>query len=1224
MAHRSDTELIATTHNVARFFVENRAISWVLLIGVMAWGALAYARMPKRKDPDIPVRQAVAICPWPGVRAEKIEQMVTRKIEGKIAENSSIHPAGPSTDYGIRSVTLDGVAFIYVQLSEKVTDSEKQFSDINLKLNSINDLPSGAGPIQFQSDFGDTAALLLTVASPKVGGVELALRAREIRAAIERAREMAGADASKSRVSLVTLFPEAIGTDNVVRARDGLDRYLDARGFAHDIRPIEGNGFAGLDAAVAPGVDLRQIARKFISDHVGTSVFPMVNPDAWAPVLIRDPADTESALDAAAGDKYTYRQLERYTDLIQRALQTLPDVEKVSRSGVLPEWVQLAYSQRRLASYGVQPARLAQILADRNITRAGGTINAGGTDVTVHPSGEFTSASEIGDVIIQTSPSGTPLYLRDLAEVLRGYQNPPQLLNFYSSRDAHGRWDRDRAITLAVFMRSGQQIGAFGDAVSQALAGLRNRLPEDLIIARTSDQPRQVRENLDLLMDALYEAIVLVVLVALVGFWEWRSALLIALAIPITLAMTFGAMYALGIDLQQVSIATLIIALGLLVDDPVVAGDAIKHELGMGRPAAIAAWLGPTKLERAILFATITNIVAYLPFLMLSGDTGKFLYSLPVVMTCALVASRIVSMTFIPQLGYYLMRPGKPLPPIEYRRTHGVTGLYYKLGHYALEHRKAFVACSLVFLAGGVFIGKQLGQAFFPEDVQYLSYIDVWLGNGAAISSTNTAATEAELVVRRVAAQYGRDHPGSDGKPRAILKSITSFVGGGGPRFWMSAPSESQQSNYAQLILEIDDKKDMPKLVGPLQTALAESVPGAYFDVRQLLTNPVRYPIEIHVFGQADVDPAQEEADIDTLRSITNQIAAILRSIPGAQNVRTDWMEQSPTVELPINPDRANVAGITNADIARSAAAGLSGWQVGTLLDGDLHIPIVARLRQEERAELADVSNLYVYPLKGSGPVPLNSLAPVTFQMSQERIIRRDHFRTMTVTAFPAGGMLSSDIMKQAVPRIDALRAQLPPSYRIVIGGEQSKQEQGFSELTVVLAVSVTLIFIALVLQFNNLVKPWLIFTAVPYGIVGALGALWITGTPFDFMAFLGVASLVGVIVSHVIVLFEFIEERQELGEELIQGLLDAGIERLRPVMVTVGATLLALLPLALHGGPLWRPLCFAQIGGLSLATVIELVLVKSFYTIFVADLGILNWGPRGHQVSTQTIDLSL
>ena len=201
--------------------------------------------------------------------------------------------------------------------------------------------------------------------------------------------------------------------------------------------------------------------------------------------------------------------------------------------------------------------------------------------------------------------------------------------------------------------------------------------------------------------------------------------------------------------------------------------------------------------------------------------------------------------------------------------------------------------------------------------------------------------------------------------------------------------------------------------------------------------------------------------------------------------------------------------------------------------------------------------------------------------------------------------------MKVATPKLKQIASHLPPGYRIEIGGEQAKQSEGFGELAMVLLISVVLIFIALVVQFNNLVKPWLVFVAVPYGVVGASPALWIMGVPFGFMAFLGIASLVGVIVSHVIVLFEFIEERREMGEELIQGLLDAGIERLRPVMVTVGATLLALFPLALHGGPLWQPLCYAQIGGLALATVIELILVKSFYAIFVADLGILKWAPH-------------
>ena len=240
------------------------------------------------------------------------------------------------------------------------------------------------------------------------------------------------------------------------------------------------------------------------------------------------------------------------------------------------------------------------------------------------------------------------MYLRDLVSTWRGYESPTHYLNYLTYRDASGTWQRNRAITLAVQMRSGEQIGEFGKAVDAAIAGVRPQLPPDLIIERTSDQPRQVNEMVSLLMGSLYEAIVLVVIVSLVGFWDWRSALLMAASIPLTLAMTFGIVQMMGIDIQQVSIATLIIALGLLVDMPVVAGDAIKRELGEGSPRSLAAWIGPTQAREAIIFATITNIVAYLPFLLLTGDTGHFLYSLPIVMTVTLVAALIVSLTFIP------------------------------------------------------------------------------------------------------------------------------------------------------------------------------------------------------------------------------------------------------------------------------------------------------------------------------------------------------------------------------------------------------------------------------------------------------------------------------------------------------------------------------------------------------------------------------------------------
>jgi len=318
--------------------------------------------------------------------------------------------------------------------------------------------------------------------------------------------------------------------------------------------------------------------------------------------------------------------------------------------------------------------------------------------------------------------------------------------------------------------------------------------------------------------------------------------------------------------------------------------------------------------------------------------------------------------------------------------------------------------------------------------------------------------------------------------------------------------------------------------------------------------------------------------------------------------------EDSFQVRLEVDPDRANLSQITNEDVAISSAAGLSGLQVTTFREGDRQIPVVVRLKLDERAELSDLQSLYVYGLADFQKVPLIEVSSLNYNMETAKIQRREHFRTITVIAFPVAGALPSTITGKAKDKIDEFIKSLPPGYELVWGGEKEKQQKGFKNLGTILIVSATAIFLALVLQFSNAVKPLLVFAAVPYGVVGALIALKIMGEPFGFMAFLGIASLVGVIVSHVIVLFDYIEGMREKGESFEDSLLDAGIERLRPIMITVGATILALFPLAIHGGPLWQPLCYAQIGGLAVATVIELVLVPTFYVIFVLDLKIVKW----------------
>ena len=518
----------------------------------------------------------------------------------------------------------------------------------------------------------------------------------------------------------------------------------------------------------------------------------------------------------------------------------------------------------------------------------------------------------------------------------------------------------------------------------------------------------------------------------------------------------------------------------------------------------------------------------------------------------------------------------------------------------------------MVFLIIGGLFGSRLKTQFFPEDVQYWFYLDIWLPNDAPLGVTNDAAMKAERVVRQVVENF--PDAASKEKGGHLLKSLTTFAGGGGPRFWFSVAPEMPQTNYAQMIVEVTDKEASPKLARPIQDALAKEVPGAWITVRQLQTNPVENPVELLISAQEDIDAKNEVSDIRTLRQIGRQAQDIVSQAPGIAVLRDDWFPDDIQQRIQIDPDRANVAGITNADVAGASTAAMSGSVVGVFKEGDKNIPIVARLRMEERAQLTDIKNLYVYSSQTNIRVPLLSIATVGNSLETGRIGRREHFRAISILCYPEPGVLASEVLNPILPKLQEFQKNLPPGYQLRIGGERAKQIDGFTNLKMVLLISLVGIYLALLVQFNNAVKPLLVFAAAPYGVIGSLIALAVMHTPFGFMAFLGIASLIGVIVSHVIVLFDFIEEMHAKGEPLEQALPDAGIQRIRPVMITVGATILALLPLALEGGPLWQPLCYAQIGGLAVATFITLLLVPVLYSIFVLDLKIIRWEAKESQ----------
>jgi multidrug efflux pump len=1172
----TDSETTPPQHSVSRFFVSNQHVSWVLLVGVVAWGIWAYAAMPKRKDPDIPVRQVAVVTPWPGQSAERVEQLVTRKIEERVAQNIRVAE--------ITSTTRPGLSVVYAEVDETARiDPSKEFDDIKVKLDALTDLPEGAGPLQFIKEFGETSALMLTVASPPASGPQLQLLSEQIASAVPAA--------VPSSLDVVLCSSGSPDPSFLREAAGLLGDALVRQDLGIDLQVIDGGSFAIIRLAVRDDVGAAARAVRRVWEELPQRAD--IHPDVWDPIVITPGVSLVDLLAREAGPKYSYRELDDFTDRIEKAIRIAPEASRVTRVGVIEEQIEARYSQNRLAALGIVPAAIRGVLQSRNTTLPAGTVNAEGRELALEQTGEFRTLADIDTVVFTQAANGTPVYLRDIGSVHRGYEHPPRLVSYYTWRDPSGRWLRGRAITLSTEMKKGEQIDRFGVAVRARVDEIRRSLPADLVIGTTSDQQRQVREKLDLFNRSLWEAVLLVVLVSFVGFWEWRSALLMALSIPITLAMTFGLMQILGLDIQQMSIASLIIALGLLVGDPVVAGDAIKRELAHGQPRSIAAWLGPDKLSKAILYATITNIAAYLPFLLLNGDVGRYIYSLPVTIACSLVASRVMSMTFLPLLAYYILKPERS-ETADRPRESRFGRVYERAVTFAIDHRwKVLAASALALVLGGFFVSGLLRQ-FFPRDNFYIAYVDIRLPEDAPLAQTARVAREADQLIREVTAEYDRIHG-----DESSLASVTSFVGAGGPRFWFSVRPEPPAPNYAQLLLQFSRSEDTNRLVGPLQAALGSRVAGARIDVRTVETGPPTIiPVSMRILGD----------DARVLRQEAEKLQTILKTSPFALNVRDDWGNDTIRTRLEIDQDRAGLAGVSSHDIAVSMYSGVAGAPIGYLREGRKNIPIVQLMEYGQRETVTDLGQLYVYSSQTPVRLTLGQIARLTYSPEMAVIHRVNQYRAINVAALPAPGHLADEVTTPLMSQIRDFERQLPPGYRFEIVGELKEQLKGQRRSLIVVVASVIAIYLALVFQFKNAVKPFIVFAGIPFGAAGAFASLWVTGKPMGFLAILGITSLIGVIVSHVIVLFDFIEEQHERGAPLRDALIEAGVRRIRPVVITVGATVLALFPLALHGGPLWEALCYAQIGGLTLATVVTLYLVPVFYAVCVFDLKVVKW----------------
>lgn len=1194
--------------NISQFFVHKRPIAWTAMVAVLAWGIYAYTAMPQRQDPIIPVVTAVITTPYPGAEAERVEQEVTRKIERKVAEN-------PAVEH-VKSISRPGISIVYVDLFETERNAELVWQDIRGKLGEITDLPQAAGrPTQsfLNKDFGDSVAVMLTISSPPVSDLEIRLRARSIREAIVAHRRESASSIPGDRLAGVLVHPTTVARSHVLRMGRTLAQRLVESGVAADAALVEAPSAGILDVTLRPGktdADVRQTTAVWEREAGRPDQH---QPDTWRPFWVGDLEDLEAVLRLAAPDKYSYRELRDFADRVRDRLKQSPFVAQIDMVGVQDERVWLSYSGQRLNQLGITPQSLVDCVRERNINIPGGGVELPDQRVVVRPTGEYATAAEIGDTVVTVADAGYPLYLRDLVEITRGYVDPPDVFNYRTVKvasgaattDSHSGGDDEsarsndaelqtgRAITISVRQVKGTNIADYDREVTAALADLKLRLPADLRVERTSNEPEEVHHKIHSFNKCLIEAVLIVIVMSLL-FMEWRSALLVAVCIPITVAMTLGLAQLVGIDLQQVSIAALIVALGMLVDAPVVAADAINRELAHGEPRPIAAWLGPKRLARAVFYATLTNIVAFLPLLLVEGKTGDFIYSLPIVVSFSLVAAMLVAWTFAPLLGFYMLKGQKGFEGSGGQPARGFPRLYKTFVEWCIAHRFRTTAVALVVLTGGVMLTRAIGTSFFPKDLHDVFVVNLDLPEGSPIRETREVALDA---IRRIDALEG-EH----------IRSYTTFVGAGGPRFWLSIEPEQRADNYAQILVHTTSSAATAAVVMRLKEQLPLQVAKARVRCQELETGPpIGVPVQLRLYGP----------EVTALRQLAAAVKERLRSIPGTVDIHDDWGDPVFQMTLNIDADRTAMSGLTHQDVATTVAAGLSGFSVGQIRERDKLIDIALRLRPSERSRLDELFSLTTVNTGTGAQLPLQQLAAFEPQIVTPKIRRRDHERCITVRADTVTGVLPSEIvdrLQSLLPSGTSPGAEstdlvpFPPGYRWEFGGEKFEQDKGFKSLSLALVVSFLAIFLALVLQFNSATQPLLVFAAVPFGIVAGLIGLLVFGSSFGFMAFLGVASLAGLIISHVIVLFDFIDEMRHKGEPLRQAVVDAGLARLRPVLVTVLACVGGLIPLAMSGGPLWEPMCYVQIVGMLVATVVTLVLVPVLYVIFVEDLRLVRW----------------
>jgi multidrug efflux pump len=908
--------------------------------------------------------------------------------------------------------------------------------------------------------------------------------------------------------------------------------------------------------------------RKKIGDMRGTLPAGVIGP------FYNDEfGDVYGSIYALTSDGFSYEELREHADRVRQKLLQVRDVAKVELFGAQDEKLFVEISQKRLAQLGIDISLVVAQLGAQNAVEGAGVLSAASDNIQVRIGGQFNSVDELKRFPIRAVNPATgqasSLRLGDIAEIKRAYLDPPQ---------TKVRHQGQEVIALGISMAKGGDIVELGKALSISIDAIQKDLPAGVEVRQIQDQPGAVSRSVGEFVGVLLEAVAIVLLVSFISlglhFKPFRidiwPGLVVGITIPLVLAITFVTMYYWGVGLHKISLGSLIIALGLLVDDAIISVEMMVRKLEEGYDKMRAATFAYDVTAMPMLTGTLITAVGFLPIGMAKSTVGEYTFAIFAVTAAALLISWIVSVYFVPYLGSVLLHTRAKVEGGEahelfdtpfYSRFRGVV-------NWCVQHRWITIGLTLLTFALGIVGMGRVQQQFFPDSSRPEILVDVWLPEGSAIAST-------EDIAKRFEARMMKE-PG--------VASVTTWVGSGVPRFYLPLDQIFPQTNVSQAIVLSKSVGEREALRKRLPELMAEEFPEVRSRVK-LLPNgpPVPYPVQFRVVG----------ADAKQVRVWADQAKDIMRGHPNMRGVNDNWNESVKVLRLDIDQDKARALGVTSQTIAQASRTILSGNTVGQYREGDKLIDIVLRQPLEERNAITDIGNAYL-PTSNGKSIPLTQIATIEFGWEPGVMWREGRSYAVTVQGDIAEGVQGPTVSTELYPQIKALETKMPVGYRIELAGAAEESSKGQGSIAAGAPLMLFIMFTLLMLQLQSFSRAMLVFLTGPLGIAGVAAALLLLDRPFGFVALLGVIALMGMIMRNSVILIDQIEQDRRRGVPTWTAIVESAVRRFRPIVLTAAAAVLAMIPLS--RSVFWGPMAVAIMGGLIVATVLTLLALPAMY----------------------------